>query len=67
MSEAPSESVPSTARSGATEDPLDRAVTGPPIDWDDSNTEPEEPGATDITPDPLHSIYGSPPGRTPED
>ena len=67
MSEAPSDSVPATGRSGAPEDPLDRAVAGPPIDWNDSNAEPEEPGATDIAPDPMHGIYGTPPGHRPGD
>ncbi len=67
VNEASSDAVPTTERSGATEDPLSRAAAGPPIDWDDSSTEPEEPGATDIAPDPLHSIYGPPPGHTPGD
>lgn len=67
MSETSSDSVPTTARSSAKEDPLDRAAAGPAIDWDDANTEPEEPGATDIRPDPMHSIYGLPPGETPGD
>ena len=67
MDEASSDTGPTKARSGATEDQLDRAASGPPIDWDDSSSEPEEPGATDITPDALHSIYGPPPGHTPGD
>ncbi len=67
MNEASSDSVPDTAPPSGTEDPLDRAAAEPPIDWDDSNTEPEEPGATDIAPDSLHSIYGSPPSHPPRD
>ncbi|MET3808484.1 hypothetical protein ABIB25_005513 [Nakamurella sp. UYEF19] len=67
MSEAAPKPAPTMRRSGAAEDPLDRAVAGPPIDWDDSNTAPEEPSATDIMPDALHSIYGPPPGHTPGD
>ena len=67
MSEAAPNPAPTTTQSGAPEDPLDRAAAGPPIDWDDANTAPEEPGATDITPDALHSIYGPPPGHTPGD
>lgn len=64
MSDTPP-TVPPVTPAGAAEDPLDRAAAGPAIDWDDENTEPEEPGATDNQPDSLHSIYGPPPGVAP--
>ena len=54
-----------TPPTDAPEDPLDRAAAGPPIDWDDADTEPGETGATDVEPDPLRSIYGPPPGEVP--